>query len=395
MHLTPSRPVTIERVRYGCRWFPYLFRHTDDSLLLYVQYGHDANFSPALRLRSTDNGHTWGDACDNVPRQCWSHSFDDGELFEIDTYGVQDPKSPEHAVYWGAWSQPGRVNHIPRREFVRVHAPSIVGTPVSKMVGGYPLHQWWPVWNTLWGREDMSADQIIVNGPIFTSGVELENGRLLAVGYNYHRDAPAGKSCVVALESTDRGHTWREIAIAMRDDSTPEGPDEASLIRLKDGRLYLVARTGAALHHAYSSDGGRAWTRPEPIRLIDDGSRIPGLVWPVVTRLDAFGGALVMVYGRPGKNLIYDPTGTGTAWRYGLDLTKWELESQAFLEVPPDQRIHRPHPMVRDWDSSDYLGVVPDGTRGVIVVYDVQQYIEHAGAKPVSAVRLVRVAISL
>ena len=31
MRLIPSRPMTIERVRYGERWFPYLFRHTDGS----------------------------------------------------------------------------------------------------------------------------------------------------------------------------------------------------------------------------------------------------------------------------------------------------------------------------------------------------------------------------
>jgi len=391
MKLVPAgRPVTIHRVRYGERWFPYVFRHTDGSLLLYIQYGHDANFSPALRLRSADNGRTWGEPVDNIPRQCWSHSFADGELFEIDTYGVQDPKSPETAVYWGAWSHPERTDDALRRNFVRVHAPSIKPTPLAALLQGYPAHHWWPIWNKLWGREDMTAQEIQLSGPVFTSGVGLAGDRVLAVAYETDRQSAAGKSCVVALESSDRGRTWEEIAVAARDDTTPEGPDEATLVQLKDGRLYCAMRTGEVLYHIWSGDEGRTWTKPEPMRLIDEDRR-PGWVWPVAKVLDD--GTLVMIYGRPGKDLIFDPTGTGTQWQGRLDLTAWERETQAMLGVPEEQRIRRPYPGLRHWDSSDYLALVTDGPRQLIAVYDTQHYVEHWNAKPASAVRMVRVRV--
>jgi hypothetical protein len=279
---------------------------------------------------------------------------------------------------------------VARKEFVRVTAPSIRGTPLSKMIGGYPTHPWWPLWNRLHGREDMTAEQIILSGPVFTSGIALDEWRVLAVAYGTHRESAAGKQCVVALESSDRGRTWKEIAVAARDDATPEGPDEASLVRLKDGRLYLVCRAGGPLVHCWSSDDGRRWTKPEPMRLIDEPTQL-GTVWPVVNVMPD--GSLIMVYGRPGKDVAFDPTGTGTQWQGRLDLTALELSIQAEMGVPAERRLRRPDPGVRYWDSSDYIAVVPSlkHEREAIVIYDVQHYIEHWNAKPSSAVRMLTV----
>src|SRR5688572_21505715 len=108
MRLVAAEPVTIEKVRYGERWFPRIFRHTDGSLLMYIEYGHDSHFSPDFRLQSHDGGQTWHTPTDNVPRACWSYSFADGQMFEIDTYGVADPNAANTGVFFGAWSDPGR-----------------------------------------------------------------------------------------------------------------------------------------------------------------------------------------------------------------------------------------------------------------------------------------------
>ena len=120
MKFCPERPVTIESVRYAERWFPYLYRMPDGMLLLALQYNVDNQFSPWFHMRSVDGGKSWTNPVDNVPRICWWHGFADGELFEIDTYGVQDPDAPGESVYYGAWSFPGRPNDVPRKESVRV-----------------------------------------------------------------------------------------------------------------------------------------------------------------------------------------------------------------------------------------------------------------------------------
>jgi len=390
--ILPGRPVTIHSVRYGERWFPYLFRHADGSLLLYMQYGHDGHFSPAMRIRSVDEGHTWSEPVDNVPRQCWSCSFEDGELFEIDTYGVDDPKETATFVYYGAWSFPGRTDESLCKDFVRVHAPSIGRRALSSMLHGYPSHSWWPLWNGLHGRDDMSPDEILISGPVFTSGIVLADGRALAVGYGPCRGA--GKDCVVLLESRDRGRTWEEVSVVAHDETTSEGANETTLVQLKDGRLYVVMRTGTTLYHAWSSDEGKTWTQPEPLLLkdVDGSTKTVGRVWPVCAKLSS--GALALIYGRPGKDLIIDPDGTGLGWRAHLDLTAREKESQTFFGVPPELQIRRQfHWSIRYWDSSDYLGVVPSGPDSLIAVYDVQNYLEHWNAKPVSAVRMLRIRV--
>lgn len=389
-----NRPVTIHSVRYGERWFPTIFRHTDTSLLLYLAWGHDAHFSPMMRIRSEDNGRTWSEPIDNVPRGDCLYSFADGELFELDGVGIQDPNDRDTAVHYGARSYPGRVHDVVRHELVRVHCPSRNPTPLSAMISGYPTCRWWPLWNGLWGRDDMTADDIHVSGPAFTSALQLEDGRLLAMAYGADRHSDAGQTSVWTFESSNSGRTWEETGVAASGPAMGLEPNETTFVRLKDGRLYAIMRVddgpiGKAFHHIWSNDDGRTWTTPEPIHLVDE-DHSPGIAWPRSVVLDD--GTLVMIYGRPVRNLIFDPTGTGTQWQGRLDLTALENETQALMGVPEDLRIRRPGGN-REWDSSDYLGLVTDGPRRLIVVYDAQQYVEHWNAKPASAVRMLRVRL--
>jgi hypothetical protein len=397
MRLIPaSRPVTIDKVHYGERWFPRLHRHTDGSLLYYIEYGHDRNFTPDFRMRSTDGGRTWEDPTDNTPRVAWQHSFADGELFELDCYGVHDPKTKDTFAYYGAWSRPGVAGAPVRKELVRVHAPSARKTPLPDLArSGYPTFPWWPLWNGLHGTDQLKGHEITI-GPYFTpAGVELE-GRLLGLGNWPAADESIKGTCVWCFESRDRGKTWEEIGtVGKWDPSMPEGVNESGLQLLRDGRLYTVLRTGGPLVHTWSSDGGRTWAPPQPLRLIDEPDYTPGMTWPITTQLTD--GTLVLVYGRPGKNIVFDPSGTGTQWQGRLDLHKWELDTQARNGVPEELRLHGPtHLGVRYWDSGDYLFVVPDGDpakREMLVGYDVQSYVEHKDAKPYSGVRMLRVRL--
>lgn len=394
MRLVPLRPVTIEQTRFGERWFPFLYRLPDGMLILTVEYNFDTHFAPLFLLRSVDGGKTWTNPSANVPRGGWCHGFADGELLEVDNYGVRDPKTGD-AVYYGAWSYPSRPDRPVVTEFLRIRGVTQTGLPLSRL-RGCPTHPWWRLWNTLHDHKpDLSADEIILNGPVFTSGVELPDGRLLAAGYF---DFPA------MYESSDRGHTWDEVGIICP--RTPDGPEanETALARLADGRLYAIMRTentvtgyGGTFMHAWSSDEGRTWTAPEPVVLIDEPDHQVCCAWPKLATLAD--GTLVLAYGRPGKNLVFDPTGTGTAWQGRLDLHAWELETQALLGVPAEQRLRGV--VGEDWrvrmdrhtDSGDYLGVVAVGPRELLVVYDVQAFVEHWNAFPISGVRMVKVTL--
>lgn len=59
--------------------------------------------------------------------------------------------------------------------------------------------------------------------------------------------------------SADEGRTWsRRGAVRFPKPSW----DEHMFVELKDGRLWMLARTGAGTMQAFSSDGGRTWTEP-------------------------------------------------------------------------------------------------------------------------------------
>src|SRR5688572_5010367 len=90
-----TRPVTVLSLRNTQQWVSMMFRHTDHTLLLYHNNGLDCSFSPMHRWRSLDHGKTWQSDVDNLPRLAWAHSFPDGELYEVDTYGFSDNKTPD------------------------------------------------------------------------------------------------------------------------------------------------------------------------------------------------------------------------------------------------------------------------------------------------------------
>ena len=316
MKLVPSRPVTIHAVRNGERWFTRVVRHVNGTLLLYTENGHDASFAPIMCMSSHDGGRTWAEEEERVPRTAWTHSFADGELFEMDSHGVLDPKDEGTFCFYGAWSDPARPAVPVRKSIVRVHAPSSEAIPVLKMPSSYPMYPWWPLINELHGSDQVDPEDVRIGGPTLTSGLEHED-RLLATGYVVsiieESDAERWIQELYCFESLDRGRTWRERSLVARwREGLKEGFNESTLVRLKNGQLYTVIRTGDFLFHAWSEDSGLSWTPPEQVHLIDSAIR-PRMVWPVCEVLED--GTLVMVYGRPGKDMILDPSGTGRQWQ--------------------------------------------------------------------------------
>jgi hypothetical protein len=399
MKLTPTRPVTIYAQQHAQIWFPQLHRHTDGTLFINFEKGYDRHFAPFGRLRSLDHGSTWFEDKENVPRMAWPYSFADGELFEMDSYGVSAPAEPGVAYRYGAWSQPSRPDSPTRQELVRIDSPNTVTYSARQISVSYPTHPWWELINQVHGKDEVGADELRYDTLTFFRFLEVDGVLLGLAAAGLRDDVQDGKSpehsltSTLCFESHDRGRSWSQRSIVARGHAgLAEGFSEGTFVQLKDGRLYAVLRTGGPFYHVWSSDGGFTWTEPELFTLSDIGESI-GMCWPNVHA--CADGTLVMVWGRHGKHMAFDPSGTGRQWQGHLDLHAWELDSQAHMSVPPELRLRGETAKgIRHHDSGDMLSLVEIEPHTFLVCYDVQCYYENWNSRGVdAAIRLVRVRL--
>ncbi|WP_395740385.1 sialidase family protein [Prosthecobacter sp.] len=113
--------------------------------------------------------------------------------------------------------------------------------------------------------------------------------------------------------STDEGKTW-QLHGALK---APEWALECMITELKDGRLWLLTRTGAGfLWESHSSDKGRTWTEAKPSTIANPGSRF------FIRRLSSGNLLLVNHHGFTGKTRSHLTaqlsTDDGLTWNSGL-----------------------------------------------------------------------------
>jgi hypothetical protein len=117
-----------------------------------------------------------------------------------------------------AWSAPRRIWH-----------GSMLNKPIVLKDGAWAM----PV--TLWARNKISA-------PLRDAYRELDELRMAHV-----------------FVSTDRGGTWeRRGGVRIPDTEF----DEHVLVELRDGRIWLLARSTRGIMESFSHDGGRTWSEP-------------------------------------------------------------------------------------------------------------------------------------
>jgi hypothetical protein len=170
---------------------------------------------------------------------------------------------------------------------------------------------------------------------------------------------------LVALVSEDAGQNWRYLSTIAGPDAVPgakEGPDEASMIRLADGDLMVVMRVGSGrdqlLGRAYSSDGGKTWSKVD---------RLPAFsVEPSLRRLE--NGVLALSTGRPGIYLWLSADPRGTAWQ-SIDVVAYH---NTVMETP--HHIQPRIPEVSAPDAPDqttaYTEIVRVAPNRLLLVYD-------------------------
>jgi photosystem II stability/assembly factor-like uncharacterized protein len=136
--------------------------------------------------------------------------------------------------------------------------------------------------------------------------------------------------------STDKGQTWTRRGGVLFPKSHY---DEHMVVELRDGRLWMLARTGNGIAESYSSDQGRTWSEPK--------IRFPHVSARFHLRRLASGNLLLVKHGKideltKGRShltaMISDDE--GATWKGGLVLDERNGVSYPDGFQSPDGLIH-------------------------------------------------------
>jgi hypothetical protein len=225
---------------------------------------------------------------------------------------------------------------------------------------------------SLWGLRVSTSDGRNWHGPgpveyvgptniglmfLSTRAVALEDGSILVAAWASPVDfANSGYSTLI-FRSVDGGRKFEYLSTA----GTPqdawwgnEGPCEPCLVRLQNGEILCMMRTGApsstsagtsadAFLLARSSDGGRTWRH----------ERMPFIgVMPQLRQMS--NGVLVCAFGRPGINLIFS-LDNGKTWIREIPLISSTAKTSGYVdavEVSPGRLL-----VVYDAYDTDLAGI--------------------------------------
>jgi len=258
----------------------------------------------------------------------------DGTILALPVRSDGPPKQPGLYTYSALRGKDTWQSLKPETETMKVPAVEGTGDDLRAFYGMIP-------WNTL---------------------VEMPNGDLLMTAYGYFKgdDVPIDVSFEVyrpkpypypgfnkyrsiLLKSADQGRTWDYVTTVAYDPSSgEEGPCEPSLVRLLNGDLLCIMRTGRvnALRLSRSRDGGRTWSRLKVI---------PGTTGVAPYVVEMSDGTVACIYGtkedywkyenRRELRVIFSFDG-GKTWPLNQIVYAGEASSYASLcEVRPGELL--------------------------------------------------------
>jgi hypothetical protein len=321
--VTLSKPVLVARSK-GYLWFPTVVRLGSGELVAMMSDYADMHVahSTSRVAWSSDGGLTWGPLAKAL--------YGDGSLALPDGDQLFMPYYLRPAV-GGAMTAPYQLCRKGRRTLVVVR-PGVT-------IAGWPRPD-----QSLAPKLGLSG--FVCNGQV----VPLKGKGYLATLYGYFRGA--SRYSLVASKSLD-GVRWT-IRSVIAGEKCPlagrEGPCEAALCRLKDGRLLCVFRvnSGTPYGRSFSSDEGRTWTKPSVMR--GALSVEPSLaVMP--------DGLVALSGGRPGLFLWLDPDGSAMHWHK--------------IDILANHNAHRPdEPIKTAGNTSSYTEIVALDRPHLLYIYD-------------------------
>ena len=274
-----SKPVNVYRSK-GYVWFPCLYRHTNGDILAFATNYPDTYQKPTTCLASwsKDGGLTW---------------------------------SPTFAGIYGDILLPRPNGDVICLPYYLYHRAGGVGNAYQVLVHGSQQIRQEPEGLTItgWPRPDKRDPKIPdLSGFTFNGdAVPLKDGSYIATLNGFFK---GGKRTALGVAQSSDGVKWKYLS-TVADENSPldgeDGPSEASLCRLKDGRIMCVFRTASYVKYgqAFSSDEGKSWTG---VRRMDG----PGSVQPSLATMPD--GVVSLSGGRPGIFLWLNAAGDGLTW---------------------------------------------------------------------------------
>jgi len=185
----------------------------------------------------------------------------------------------------------------------------------------------------VWSEPVRVADGCILNKPVV-----LQNGDWLLPVQDWLLETAR------VFASTDEGRSWQERGSVRFPDWEF---DEHMLVELRDGRLWMLARTKGQPHESFSSDGGRTWSPPQPAATVQNvNTRF------FLRRLSS-GRILLVKNGSPTERLrqrthmsAWLSEDEGQSWKGGLLLDERNAVSYPDGFESPDGLIH----ILYDWN---------------------------------------------
>lgn len=279
--------------------FPFAELLPNGTIALSISIGRHGGVECPKALLSRDRGRTWEEPDHAIPSMCLA-VLESGRVLALRSWGGQ---ARDDGTYAGrlSWSDDGGATWADKT------------VPVAMPAGVKPYTH--------------------------RSLVALPDGALLCT---YYSTRPGqDKAYCGLLRSTDGGQTWAHFAEIASDPAAPaEGYDEPAMVRLANGDLLCLLRTGGPMFQTRSRDGGRTWS--PPVQVLDHG------VNPDLCLMHS--GVLVASYGRPNAGIMFSFDGTGERWDEAQDLYRGMGSSYTTVrEVEPGLLAYF-------YDQSGFLG---------------------------------------
>ena len=215
---------------------------------------------------------------------------------------------------------------------------------------------------------------------MFFSGttVSSQDGGWLALMYGKLEGDEFFRTIVVKADRS--GKKWQYVSTVAGDEAAreslkaegeakTEGFAEPNMIRLKDGRLFMVLRRGSnnQMYKSWSTDDGKSWSKPGSL----------GFKGVEPAMMEMKSGFVVVSTGRPGPIGVHVSEDAGNTWGHFIQVTDFTVPQK---KKSATAQHEGPAHMAQS--STCYTGLVEVEPGKLLVVYDHLPYVEGWGLNP-------------